>query len=139
MSPCEKQQRRFAEWTFRSTYRFRQTRQTWRASGCAAGRDLPRPVCGFTRFCICFILLWSVGFGDLARAQGTFAPVVMHTGSGTMLLTDTVSYVGNPGLPSSLPLHIHFGFATAELAQPGVFADSFTISLTGPSGTCLLY
>jgi len=87
---------------------------------------------------ICLIIYCCLGFADPAKAQGTFAPVVMHTGSGSMLLTDTVPYMSNPGLPASSFLHIHFGFATEEQPQPGVFPDSFTISLTGPSGTVYL-
>src|SRR5215475_5976895 len=84
------------------------------------------------------LLSCCIGVAELASAQGTFAPVVMHTGSGSALLTDTVSYLSTPGLPSSSLLQMHFGFATEEHAQPGVFPDSFTISLTGPSGTVYL-
>src|SRR5205807_4066356 len=35
----------------------------------------------------------------------------------------------------SSSLSLAFGFATDEQPQPGVFPDSFTISISGPNGT----
>jgi hypothetical protein len=68
-----------------------------------------------------------------AQGQGTFAPVILRTGSGSVLLTNTL-----PEQPGASVLAFSFGFATQEQPQPGQFADSFTISITGPSGTAYL-
>jgi hypothetical protein len=76
--------------------------------------------------------------GGVAHAQGTFEPIVMRTGSGNVLLTDTVAYSSLPSLPATSLLTIRAGFATQEQAQPGFFADSFTISISGPGGTAYL-
>jgi hypothetical protein len=67
-------------------------------------------------------------------------PVVMHTGTGGSLSSQSVNYMymsgaGVPGIPS---LTIDLGFATAEQPQPGLIPDSFTISITGPNGTAYL-
>jgi hypothetical protein len=72
----------------------------------------------------------------IVRADGLFGqgvtPVVMHTGSGSSLLSQSLSYTNGAGLSA---LTIDFGFATDEKPQPGFIADSFTISITGPTGT----
>jgi hypothetical protein len=62
----------------------------------------------------------------------------MRTGGGSVLLTNTLSYNNPPGQPGASVLAFSFGFASQEQAQPGQFADSFTISITGPSGTAYL-
>src|SRR5690349_1101001 len=59
-------------------------------------------------------------------------PIVMHTGSGSPLASQSLSYTSGPGLSG---LTLDFGFATDEQPQPGVIPDSFTISITGPDGT----
>jgi len=70
--------------------------------------------------------LLSLGLaGDYAAAQGT---VVMNTGSGQVLLSQTVGVdAGQSAVP--LELLFSFGFATAETPQPGVLSDSFTVTL----------
>jgi hypothetical protein len=62
----------------------------------------------------------------------------MRTGGGSVLVTNTVTYNNPPGQPGASVLAFSFGFATKEQTQPGQFADSFTISITGPSGTAYL-
>ncbi len=76
--------------------------------------------------CLLALLHTSALFG-----QG-ITPVVMHTGSGSPLNSQSLSYTSAPGLSA---LMLGFGFATDEQPQPGIIPDSFTISITGPDGT----
>ena len=79
---------------------------------------------------------WLAGCGALF-GQG-LNPVVMQTGSGASLSSQSVSYTSTvPGLGAPM-LNIDFGFATDEQPQPGFIPDSFTISITGPDGTSYL-
>ena len=71
----------------------------------------------------------------VVRGQGSSQPVIMHTGSGSVLSTLTATYNSTANLPGGSNLAIDFGFATAEQPLPGIFADSFTISISGPDGT----
>ena len=61
--------------------------------------------------------------------QGVNQPVVMHTGLGNPLSSQSVSVTGTSILT------LDFGFATDEQPQPGLIPDSFTISISGPDGT----
>lgn len=84
--------------------------------------------------CACLFIGISV---RTATAQGTLQPVTMRTGTGLVLQTQSVSFKsGELGLTPVLPLY--FGFATQEQAQPGVFTDSFTISLQSSAGIIYL-
>jgi hypothetical protein len=65
-----------------------------------------------------------------AWGQGVNTPAVMHTGSGLPLSS---LFYTNSAAGADIP--IYFGFATDEAPQPGVFLDSFTISISGPGGT----
>src|SRR5690242_18642418 len=80
--------------------------------------------------CVCLSVVGE------APGQGTFGPVIMRTGSGQVLLTATVPY--SAGQFSSGVLAFSFGFATDEQTQPGQFADSFTVSISGAGGTAYL-
>jgi len=92
---------------------------------------LTRPAARFLLLgCVCLSVVGA------APGQGTFGPVIMRTGSGQVLLTTTVPY--NAGQPSSGVLAFSFGFATQEQTQPSQFADSFTVSISGPGGTAYL-
>jgi len=86
----------------------------------------------FLLACVCLSVVGA------AQGQGTFAPVIMRTGSGQVLLTTTVPYTNPAGQPGSGVLAFNFGFATQEQVQAGQFPDSFTISITGPGGTAYL-
>ena len=86
---------------------------------------------------LCASIQRAVWLAGLALLLGSGAllgqgitPVVMHTGSGTSLSSQSVAYG-----PAGSTLLIDFGFATDEQPQPGAFLDSFTISITGPTGT----
>ena len=93
----------------------------------------PRPAARHIQL-VCFCLLVA----GAARGQGTLAPVIMRTGSGRELVTTTLSYVNASGQSASDVLAFSFGFATQEQSQVGQFADSFTVSISGPGGTAYL-
>ncbi len=63
--------------------------------------------------------------------QDTFT--VLQTGSGAPLLSQQV-VLSSAGSISPI-LRLDFGFATDEVPTPGVFLDSFTISLRGASSS----
>jgi hypothetical protein len=87
---------------------------------------------------ICALLALLMELPANLLGQGISQPVVMHTGSGLPLLSQSVSYTNLlSGVPGSM-VNINFGFATAEQARPGAFLDSFTISIGGPDGTSYL-
>jgi hypothetical protein len=99
----------------------RKQAQLLQPQGCA-----PFRVACAAIFCLLVLVKADVLFG-----QGV-NPVVMHTGSGSSLFSESLSYTNGTGLSA---VTIDFGFATDEQPQPGVIADSFTISITGPDGT----
>jgi len=94
-----------------------------------SNRCAPRRVLIATFFCLMIVVRGNALFG-----QG-LNPVVMHTGSGLSLLSQSFSYTSGVGGSSPSAVTIDFGFATEEQLQPGVIPDSFTISITGPTGT----
>lgn len=62
---------------------------------------------------------------NLLLGQGV---TLMHTGVGGPLSSQSVSFTGSSSLT------INLGFATDEQPQPGLFPDSFTVSISGPNG-----
>ncbi len=82
---------------------------------------------GLSRGLACALCLVA-GTGFLC-AQGTFTP--LQTGSGQPLVSDQVP-VPLPGVIAPVVL-FDFGFATDETPAPGVFLDSFTVTLEDPS------
>jgi hypothetical protein len=82
-------------------------------------------------------LLWCVALltSGAAFGQGQSQPTVMHTGGGQPLTSQSIIYTSIPGTSGGATAIIDFGFATQEQPRPGLFADSFTISITGPDGT----
>lgn len=71
-------------------------------------------------------------------AQSIMQPVVMRTGSGSVVLTATVPFTSSAEGASNPSLNLQFGFATEEQPQPGVFADSLSIWIAGPGGIAYL-
>jgi hypothetical protein len=66
-----------------------------------------------------------------ASAQGSFGGTFLATGNGeTLISSETLLAVG-PG-PSELAFD--FGFLSDEAVVPGVFLDSFTVTLSGNGG-----
>lgn len=63
--------------------------------------------------------------------------MVMRTGAGVPLQTQSVPF--NSGEISMSPvLPLYFGFATLETPRPGLFADSFTVSVQSSAGIVYL-
>jgi hypothetical protein len=91
----------------------------------------PKGCAPFRVACAAIFCLLVIVRADVLFGQGV-NPVVMHTGSGSSLFSQSLSYTNGTGLSA---VTIDFGFATDEQPQPGIIADSFTISITGPGGT----
>jgi hypothetical protein len=75
----------------------------------------------------CGAVLLILGLaGGRAPAQGT--PFVMNTGTGQVLQSQ-MSSVGTAQSTTPADFSFSFGFATGQVPQPGVLADSFTVTL----------
>ncbi len=97
------------------------------------GRTLP----GATRFLVGCGCLLFVALPQWIQAQGSFEPLVMRTGAGIALQTQSLLFnTDNSSLAPVLPLE--FGFATLETPRPGEFADSFTVSVQSSAGIIYL-
>ena len=92
---------------------------------------------GARQFLVCCGLSVFVALPQLIQAQGTFEPLVMRTGAGVALQTQSLPFnTDNLSLAPALPLE--FGFATLESPRPGEFGDSFTISVQSSAGIIYL-
>jgi hypothetical protein len=70
---------------------------------------------------------WFLSIAALV-GQGTLRPTVLVTGTGQPLVTEsrTIQTLSNAG---EMRLSVHLGFSTEETSQPGIFADSFSLTL----------
>lgn len=79
---------------------------------------------------LCLALATTAAWrADITSGQGTF---VFNTGGGQSLVTETRT-LAVPGAVESV-LQFMFGFGTDETPAPGVFLDSFTVSIQDAAG-----
>src|SRR5436190_5883512 len=79
---------------------------------------------------ICALPLLLLPNGS-ALAQGTLTPpIVLRTGSGL----SSTQLIGNFDASTPAFVHFTFGFATDEEVMPGIFLDSFTLTLGESNG-----
>ncbi len=85
----------------------------------------PRASSPFPRRCGTVLLILGLA-GGCALGQGTI--FVMNTGSGQVLQSQ-MRDVGTTESTAPADFQFSFGFATGQVPQPGVLADSFTVTL----------
>jgi hypothetical protein len=70
---------------------------------------------------------WFLSIAALV-GQGALGPTVLLTGTGQPLVTEsrTIQTLSNTG---EMRLSVQLGFSTEETSQPGIFADSFSLTL----------
>lgn len=66
--------------------------------------------------------------GGFAFGQGTFSPVVYNTTAGQSLISGQSAFSFDGSVSNPL-LELKFGFATDEVLRPGIFGDSFTLTI----------
>lgn len=80
-------------------------------------------------------LLCTVVFDSaIQSARGQTVPVVLETGGGLPLVTSEVP-LAIPSVGTGVMLEFQFGFSTAEVVEPGIILDAFSISLAGQGGS----
>ncbi len=73
-------------------------------------------------------VVFSCWFAFAGAAAADTIPVVLNTGAGQPLQTETRLLTLDPGLAQPR-LEFNFGFATDELFTPNTFQDSFTVTI----------
>ena len=79
------------------------------------------------RAALCLLTVVGVFTGAHVYAQGTLDPVVLRTGAGTPLISQSVP-LNVPAVATDL-IRIEFGFSTDEVFASGKVFDSFTVSV----------
>jgi hypothetical protein len=85
------------------------------------------------RLFACAVFLAILFAASRSFAQGTMGPVVvLRTGTGSPLIS-SLQPVGSFNGSGPASLQFAFGFSTSEELAPGIFLDSFTLTLGDPN------